>query len=183
MPHEDRLNMATGKNGKKFTPTVKAYKNPDFINSDSARHIRIMCEYEETMLRLKRNKIRATVLFFGSARAKDREGWEVEMAKAREEIAEAKDDDSRKAAEKKLEKWEKCEWMGESTERVMKLAELITEWAISPRCSLGKEHSYSGVTRYHFLDPRFKSDPRYSKVQQGEDGPGDDLLDLDDKSE
>lgn len=38
----------------------------------------------------------ASVLFFGSARAKDREGWEEAVAKAEEELAAATDDESRK---------------------------------------------------------------------------------------
>lgn len=37
----------------------------------------------------------ASVLFFGSARAKDREGWEKQVAKAEAEMAEANDDESR----------------------------------------------------------------------------------------
>ena len=36
----------------KPTPTIKAYKNPDFLNSSHARSMRMMCEYEETMQRL-----------------------------------------------------------------------------------------------------------------------------------
>lgn len=31
---------------KKYTMAVKAYKNPDFLNSGHARFIRVMCEYE-----------------------------------------------------------------------------------------------------------------------------------------
>ncbi|CAM9241410.1 unnamed protein product [Choristocarpus tenellus] len=161
---------------KMFTPTVKAYKNPNFINSDQARHIRIMCEYEETMIRLKKNNIKASVLFFGSARAKNGEEWEAEVAKAKAEVAAAADDDSLKAAQKKLKKWEKCEWMGECAEKITELSRLVTEWAVSPRCHLGRQHSYSGVTRYHFLDPRFKGDPRY----KGLDGPHKESLNISD---
>eukprot|EP00903_Cladosiphon_okamuranus_P014367 g13338.t2 len=156
-------------NGRKYTPTKKAYKNEGFINSSQARNIRIMCEYEETLLRLKENKIKASVLFFGSARAKDHEGWEKAVAKAEEELAAATDDESRKAAEKNLEKWKKCEWMGESAEKVAKLAELVTAWAVSRRCVLGREHSFSGVTRYHQM--RKSSMDTEPKVDN-ESGPG-----------
>lgn len=31
---------------KKYTSTVKAYKNSDFLGSSVARNIRILCEYE-----------------------------------------------------------------------------------------------------------------------------------------
>ena len=36
------------------------------------------------------------MLFFGSARAKDREGWEAAVAKAEAEVVAATDDESRK---------------------------------------------------------------------------------------
>lgn len=35
--------------------------------------------------------------------------------------------------------------------QVAKLAELVTAWAVSRRCVLGREHSFNGVTRYHQL--------------------------------
>lgn len=38
----------------------------------------------------------ASVLFFGSARAKDREGWELKVAEAEAEVEAATDDESRK---------------------------------------------------------------------------------------
>ena len=56
--------------------TEKAYKNAEFLNSSHARPLRILAEYEETMQRLAANGIKATVQFFGSARAKDREQYE-----------------------------------------------------------------------------------------------------------
>ncbi|HOR94749.1 MAG TPA: TIGR00730 family Rossman fold protein [Spirochaetota bacterium] len=48
----------------------KAYKNMEFLNSREARVIRIMCEYMEPEKRFKHYKIRHTVVFFGSARAR-----------------------------------------------------------------------------------------------------------------
>lgn len=146
---EETGSKYTDETGRKYTGTTKAYKNESFINSSQARNIRIMCEYEETQIRLKENRIKASVLFFGSARAKDREGWELKVAEAEAEVAAATDDESRKAAEKNLTKWKKCEWMGEAAEKVSKLAELVTRWSVSRRCVLGREHSFHGVTRYH----------------------------------
>ena len=37
---------AASARGKVNTPTIKAYKNPEFLNSSQARLLRIMCEYE-----------------------------------------------------------------------------------------------------------------------------------------
>eukprot|EP00904_Undaria_pinnatifida_P014160 jgi/Undpi1/9875/HiC_scaffold_28.g12329.m1 len=145
---ERKTMPSTDASGRKYTPTKKAYKNDDFINSSQARNIRIMCEYEETLLRLKDNKIKASVLFFGSARAKDREGWEAAVAKAEAEVVAATDDESRK---------------------VSKLAELVTQWAVSRRCVLGREHSFHGVTRYHQLR---KSSMHTEPEIDYESGPG-----------
>lgn len=47
---------------------LKAYKNPDFIQSREARTVRILCEYIEPEKRLHELNINHTVVFFGSAR-------------------------------------------------------------------------------------------------------------------
>jgi len=49
---------------------VKAYKNLDFLNSPDARVLRILAEYLEPLQRFRRNHIRDTIVFFGSARAR-----------------------------------------------------------------------------------------------------------------
>ncbi|MBM4392321.1 MAG: LOG family protein [Deltaproteobacteria bacterium] len=51
----------------------KAYKNLDFLNSPAARHVRIMCEYEEPRARFHKEGVRDTIVIFGSARVKPRE--------------------------------------------------------------------------------------------------------------
>ena len=48
----------------------KAYKNLEFLNSPAARHIRILCEYEEPRQRLMRHRVHHTIVFFGSARCR-----------------------------------------------------------------------------------------------------------------
>jgi uncharacterized protein (TIGR00730 family) len=48
----------------------KAYKNLDFLNSPTARPIRILCEYEEPRQRFRQQGIQDTIVFFGSARAR-----------------------------------------------------------------------------------------------------------------
>ncbi|KAL3898303.1 MAG: hypothetical protein SGPRY_012870, partial [Prymnesium sp.] len=92
-------------------PVVKAYKNWDFLGSSHARHIRILTEYEETLQRLRANGVRSTVMFFGSARAKDRPQYDAAMAKLRSEleIADAGSADA-KAAEASIKKLEASEW-------------------------------------------------------------------------
>lgn len=48
----------------------KAYKNLEFLSSPAARHVRILCEYEEPRMRLLDQGVHDTIVFFGSARAK-----------------------------------------------------------------------------------------------------------------
>jgi uncharacterized protein (TIGR00730 family) len=50
-----------------------AYLDPEFLDSDQARPIRILAEYLEPLRRFKAQKIQDTVVFFGSARIHSRE--------------------------------------------------------------------------------------------------------------
>ena len=47
---------------------VKAYKNPDFLMSEEARGVRILCEYLEPKRRFEMEGVRNAIIFFGSAR-------------------------------------------------------------------------------------------------------------------
>jgi uncharacterized protein (TIGR00730 family) len=47
---------------------LKAYKNLEFLNSEPARNIRILCEMTEPGLRLREENIAETIVLFGSAR-------------------------------------------------------------------------------------------------------------------
>ena len=65
---------------------LKAYKNNEFLMSEEARGVRILCEYLEPVRRFDKTGIRNTVAFFGSARLKpgpDREGRDYYMETAR----------------------------------------------------------------------------------------------------
>lgn len=64
----------------------KAYKNLSFLNSPAARHIRILCEYEEPRARFLRHGVRDTIVMFGSARVKPPEIAELELEQARREL-------------------------------------------------------------------------------------------------
>src|SRR5580700_8725275 len=48
-----------------------AYLDQDFLNSPDARAIRLLAEYEEPLAVFRHQKIRDTVVFFGSARVRD----------------------------------------------------------------------------------------------------------------
>lgn len=59
--------MPTGKSKPK-TGYIKAYNNYEFLNSPSARTIRILTEMVEPRERLRKHHVHNTVVFFGSAR-------------------------------------------------------------------------------------------------------------------
>ena len=48
----------------------KAYENLEFLNSHDARPIRVLCELIESSIRLEKENISNTLVFFGSARSK-----------------------------------------------------------------------------------------------------------------
>lgn len=50
--------------------TTKAYKNNEFLMSEEARTVRILCEYLEPQRRLAQQNINRGIAFFGSARSK-----------------------------------------------------------------------------------------------------------------
>lgn len=50
---------------------VKAYRNPEFLNSPEARPLRMQAEYLEPEARLKRHGVEDTLVFFGSARLRE----------------------------------------------------------------------------------------------------------------
>ena len=51
----------------------KAYQNPDFLLGDDGRIVRILSEYLEPASRLALQRVKDTVVFFGSARILPRE--------------------------------------------------------------------------------------------------------------
>src|SRR5579862_3974780 len=52
----------------KLKPAPLAYENEPFINSPDGRILRILAEYQEPLVRFRREQIQDTVVFFGSAR-------------------------------------------------------------------------------------------------------------------
>ena len=52
---------------------LKAYENGDFLNGDNARVLRILSEYLEPESRFAEQKVKDTIVFFGSARIRPME--------------------------------------------------------------------------------------------------------------
>src|SRR6185436_16900247 len=70
-----------------FTPVP--FLNIDFLKSAPARPLRILSEYLEPAERLRRARIRDTIVFFGSARSPSPEQAAQQLAEIDEKIAQA----------------------------------------------------------------------------------------------
>src|SRR5499433_1371760 len=66
-----------------------SFLNPEFLKSVSARPVRILSEYLEPAERMRRARIRDTIVFFGSARSRSPEEAERRMLEVRSEIEQA----------------------------------------------------------------------------------------------
>lgn len=102
---------------------VKAYNNLDFLNSAKARTIRILSEFYEPQARFARNKIRDTIVFFGSARIPSRKV-------ALENLKAAKKDKSA-ASKKKVDRAMKMLEMSKYYEDAVELSKRLTKWSMS----------------------------------------------------
>eukprot|EP00668_Euglena_longa_P001943 GGOE01002267.1.p1 GENE.GGOE01002267.1~~GGOE01002267.1.p1 ORF type:complete len:359 (-),score=106.15 GGOE01002267.1:284-1336(-) len=118
----------------KFTPTIKAYKNLDFLNSRHARSIRIMCEFEEPRRRLREHCIQGTLLIFGSARSLSHEDHAKAVKSCEEEIATAEDPARLRA---KLLRLQRSAWMCDYCTKAKELARRLTEWTMSEEVRKG----------------------------------------------
>jgi uncharacterized protein (TIGR00730 family) len=59
-----KVSVAPGSDG----PLVLAYRNPAFLDSDDARPLRILAEYLAPLHAFEQQRVRDTIVFFGSAR-------------------------------------------------------------------------------------------------------------------
>jgi hypothetical protein len=99
----------------RFSPN-KAYQNPGFLESRSARALRILSEYMEPASRFEELEVKDTIVVFGSARIRSRE-------KALEELAEAERiGEGVEAAKKRLE-------FSKYYEAARELSRRLTEWS------------------------------------------------------
>jgi uncharacterized protein (TIGR00730 family) len=104
-----------------------AYLDPDFLESEEARPIRILAEYLEPLRRFKEQKIQDTVVFFGSARvdSRDRAERALQTLRARGES------DADAAYQAELSKSRKALEWARYYEDARELARLFTTWTLS----------------------------------------------------
>ncbi|HSW40105.1 MAG TPA: LOG family protein [Acidobacteriota bacterium] len=110
-----------------YAPPPKAYKNPEFLLGEDARIVRMISEYLEPAGRLERQKVKDTIVFFGSARIKSRE----ESLKLLDELkrkaqSEKQPDGSLSSA---IAQAERAVELSRYYEDARMLAKLFVEWA------------------------------------------------------
>ena len=104
-----------------------AYLNPEFLESDEARPLRILSEYLEPLRRFKEQKIQDTVVFFGSARVDSRERAERALRTLRARGVR----DADEHYQKELSKSRKAVEWARYYEEARELARLLTSWSLS----------------------------------------------------
>jgi len=104
-----------------------AYLDPEFLESDEARPIRILAEYLEPLRRFKEQKIQDTVVFFGSARVDSRERAERALKTLR--ARGVRDADAEYESE--LKKSRKAVEWARYYEDARELARLLATWTMS----------------------------------------------------
>ena len=104
-----------------------AYLDPDFLESEEARPIRILSEYLEPLRRFRQEKIQDTVVFFGSARVDSRERAERAMRTLKARGV----SDADEQYERELTKTRKALEWARYYEEARELARLLTQWSTS----------------------------------------------------
>jgi hypothetical protein len=108
-----------------MTHQPMAYLDPEFLESEEARPIRILAEYLEPLRRFKEQKIQDTVVFFGSARVDSREAAERTLRTLRARGVQDADDHYDIALKKSRKALEWARYYEEARE----LARLLTSWS------------------------------------------------------
>lgn len=109
---------------------MKAYNNSDFLNSPDAREIRVLCEFTEPRTRLRRYKVRDTVVFYGSARTLPRREAKKRL---REAVQTLKEHPRSRKAQRAVRMTENQVCMSRYYEDAAELARMLTDWSIRER--------------------------------------------------
>src|SRR3954452_18403616 len=104
-----------------------AYMDPEFLDSDDARPLRILAEYLEPLRRFKAQNIQDTVVFFGSARIHSRAHAEQALERLERKFGTRTDamEDEHLARGRKAVEW------SHYYEEARELAKLLTCWTVT----------------------------------------------------
>jgi len=106
---------------------LKAYQNPEFLNGEDARVVRIISEYLEPAKRLREQRVKDTIVFFGSARILSREESEKKLSELRKKLQ--SENATAKSSEEEIAKAERAVLLSRYYEDAAMLAQLIVRWA------------------------------------------------------
>src|SRR5512141_248506 len=105
----------------------KAYKDLDFLNSPDARLVRMLSEYLEPQRRFRQERVKDTIVVFGSARIKTRQDSLKQLAAVRRKFNKVRR--PTKALLQELRDAEIQVDMSRYYEDAVELARLITSWS------------------------------------------------------
>jgi uncharacterized protein (TIGR00730 family) len=104
-----------------------AYMDPEFLESDDARPLRILAEYLEPLRRLKHQNIQDTVVFFGSARVHSR----ADATRALDRLKKRRGDPRSRAHLAAVKRSRKAVEWSRFYEDARELAHKLTVWSLS----------------------------------------------------
>lgn len=107
----------------------KAYDNRSFIHSSDGRIIRIIAEYLYPEQRFRRQRIKKTIIFFGSARIKPKEKYLEEIHELENKLPEVSEYNKAKIKRKIQELKTRMELIGRYYDEAYELAKMIGEWS------------------------------------------------------
>jgi uncharacterized protein (TIGR00730 family) len=108
-------------------PPLKAYQNPGFLRGKDARVVRILSEYLEPASRLKWQRVKDTIVFFGSARVMPREVSEKRLKELSAQLQSEKG--KTQPTQEEIARAEQSVQMSRYYEDASILAQLVVRWA------------------------------------------------------
>jgi uncharacterized protein (TIGR00730 family) len=112
-----------------MTEPTLAYLNPEFVESEEARPIRLLAEYFEPLRRFKAQNIQDTVVFFGSARVHSLRHSEAAMTRLKQRHK--RSPRATAAYTKALQRAKSAVARAKFYEHARQLAHLLTTWTLS----------------------------------------------------
>lgn len=118
--------MTKTPNRGRYRRPALAFHNRSFLHSPHARDVRVLCEFLEPRHRLRKHRIRDTIVFFGSSRAVSREEARAQLRKAKAEDARAGTAESRA----RVEEARKLTVLARYYEDAVQVARMLSEWSM-----------------------------------------------------
>lgn len=106
--------------GKK---TKKAYENLEFLHSSDGRIIRLLAEYLEPKRALRRQRVRDTIVFFGSARS-------VSLEKAKQKFEDSLEKNHKNESSSEVRRLKNEIKLAQYYDDARELAKKLTEWSL-----------------------------------------------------